>query len=164
MLTATDHHRPPLPDNRIPIHAVNPQINARVALFKGDIEALAVSAIVNAAKRDLQGGGGVDFSVHMGACPRLALACKKHAPCPVGEARITSGFNLPAQGVIHTVGPNIPQGRRPTPYQASQLQVCYINSLNAAATNNLATVAFPAISAGAYGYPPEEAAYMRVKQ
>ena len=97
MLTASDQQRPPLPDNRVPIHAVNPQINAQVALFKGDIEALAVSAIVNAAKRDLQGGGGVDYSVHAGAGPRLALACKKFVACPVGEARITSAFNLPAQ-------------------------------------------------------------------
>ena len=97
MLTASDQQRPPLPDNRVPIHAVNLQINAQIALFLGDLETLAIPAIGNAAKRDLQGGRGVDFSVHMGAGPRLALACKKYAPRNVGEAVITSGFNLPAR-------------------------------------------------------------------
>ena len=160
MLKESDQKRPPLNDNRVPIHAINPKINAQIALFHGNLETLPVPAIVNAAKRDLQGGGGLDASVHNGAGPQLALACRKYAPCDVGEAVITGGFELPARAVIHSVGPNIPQGKKPTTFQASQLQACYINSLNTAATNNLPIVAFPAISAGSSGYPPEAAAYI----
>ena len=130
----------------------------RVAVVRADITGLTVDAIVNAATRRLLGGGGVDGAIHRAAGPRLLEACRAIGGCPTGEARITPGFNLPARYVIHTVGP-VYGGR---PQDAQQLRACYQNCLRLVAENTLATVAFPAISCGVYGYPIKEAAQIAV--
>jgi O-acetyl-ADP-ribose deacetylase (regulator of RNase III) len=123
---------------------------ARLSVIQGDITTLDVDAIVNAANRALQGGGGVDGAIHRAAGPELKVACRPLAPCPTGEARITPGFALRAPWVIHAVGPVWEGGDHGEP---AQLAACYRNSLALAAEGGLSSVAFPAISCGAYGYP-----------
>lgn len=133
--------------------------------MEGDITALAVDAIVNAANPALAGGGGVDGAIHRAAGPGLHAACKAIpmvAPfvrCPVGEARITPGFALPARFVIHTVGPVWQGGRDGEP---ERLAACYAACLRLAEEHALAAIAFPAISCGVYGYPPDDAARIAV--
>jgi len=127
---------------------------ARLSVIQGDITTLDVDAIVNAANRALQGGGGVDGAIHRAAGPELKEACRPLAPCPTGDARITPGFALPARFVIHTVGPVWEGGEAGEP---AQLASCYRTSLALAAERGLASVAFPAISTGAYGYPLRQA-------
>ena len=133
---------------------------ARMRVVEGDITRLEVDAIVNAANARLAGGGGVDGAIHRAAGPGLAAACREIGGCPTGEARITPGFRLPARFVLHAVGP-VWQGGHAG--EAALLAGCYQNALELAARHGLATVAFPAISTGIYGYPPEQAAPVAVR-
>jgi len=133
-------------------------------IIQGDITRAEVDAIVNAANSSLLGGGGVDGAIHRAAGPGLLDACKKIKAtadgirCPVGEARITPGFNLPAKYVIHTVGPRYGIDKAPE----KLLRSAYRNSLELALANNCKSIAFPAISCGAYGYPMKEAAEIAI--
>jgi len=129
-------------------------VTSRLALVRGDITKLDVDAIVNAANTTLLGGGGVDGAIHRAAGPELLEECRSLGGCPPGEAKITQGYRLPARFVIHTVGPIWSGGQRG---EAQILANCYRNSLGMAAKNQLQTIAFPAISCGAYGYPVEDA-------
>ncbi len=129
------------------------EIFDRIEILQGDITALKLDAIVNAANTTLLGGGGVDGAIHRAAGSELLNECRKIGGCPTGEARITSAYNLPAKYVIHTVGP-IYQGRDK---DRKLLRDCYSNSLKLAVKNNITSIAFPAISCGAYGYPVKEA-------
>ena len=122
--------------------------------IQGDITQLTVDAIVNAANSSLLGGSGVDGAIHRAAGPELLRECKTLDGCPVGQARITRGYRLPAKHVIHTVGPVWHGG---TQAEALLLASCYRESLSLAAMQHLSTIAFPCISTGVYGYPPEQA-------
>ena len=132
----------------------------RPALIRGDITKLSVDAIVNAANTTLLGGGGVDGAIHRAAGPQLLAECKTLGGCRPGEAKITRGYSLPARFVIHTVGPVWSGGTRGEP---EILANCYRNSLQVAVTNGVRTIAFPAISCGAYGYPIAAAARIAVE-
>lgn len=132
----------------------------RIEVFEGDITALDVDAIVNAANPALAGGGGVDGAIHRAAGPGLSEECSAiamvspHVRCPTGEARITGGHRLKARHIIHTVGPVWHGGRDDEP---ERLAECYRNCLRLAVDHGVASIAFPAISCGVYGYPPEKA-------
>ena len=134
------------------------EILQRIEVVEGDITQLPVDAIVNAANASLLGGGGVDGASHRAAGPGLLAECRAIGGCPTGEARITAGYNLPARHVIHTVGP-VYRGRSE---DGRLLASCYRNSLQLAADNRLASVAFPAVSCGAYGYPFQDACRIAV--
>jgi O-acetyl-ADP-ribose deacetylase (regulator of RNase III) len=125
-----------------------------VAAVLADITTLDVDAIVNAANEGLLPGGGVCGAIHRAAGPELARACVKVAPCPTGDARITPGFSLRSKYVIHSVGPVWRGGRRG---EAEQLASAYRASLALARDYSLASIAFPAISTGIYGYPLRQA-------
>jgi O-acetyl-ADP-ribose deacetylase (regulator of RNase III) len=135
---------------------VDPAIRDKLEVRQGDITRLKVDAIVNAANSSLLGGGGVDGAIHRAAGKELLAECRSIGGCPVGEARITRGYLLPAQYVIHTVGP-VYKG---TVQDAVLLSRCYENSLKLAAQYHLSAIAFPAISCGAYGYPIEKACWI----
>lgn len=130
-----------------------------IRIWQGNITTLAVDAIVNAANSSLLGGGGVDGAIHRAAGPGLLAECRQIGGCPVGEARITSGHNLPARHVIHTVGPVWRGGDRD---EDMLLASAYRNSLLLAQDHGLTTIAFPAISTGIYGFPADRAARIAV--
>lgn len=123
-------------------------------VLKVDITTLDVDAIVNAANKTLLGGGGVDGAIHKAAGPQLLEETKTLGGAETGEAKITKGYNLPAQHIIHTVGPVYQDGQQD---EAELLADCYRNSLKLAEKYKVKTIAFPAISTGIYGYPLEEA-------
>jgi O-acetyl-ADP-ribose deacetylase (regulator of RNase III) len=134
---------------------------ARIELLRTDITRLAVDAIVNAANSTLLGGGGVDGAIHRAAGPELRAECLTLGGCPPGQARLTRGYRLPAPWVIHTVGPIWRGG---TAGEDDTLAACYRASLALVAERGFASVAFPAISCGAYGFPVPRACRIAVAE
>lgn len=129
-------------------------------LIQGDITEIVTNAIVNAANEALSDGSGVNGAIHRAAGPELPAACRAVAPCPTGQARITPGFDLPADFIIHTVGPVWHGGGHG---EAGLLASAYRNSIQLADEYDLRTIAFPAISCGIFGYPVAEAAAIAVR-
>ncbi len=132
----------------------------KIQTVRGDITALDLDAIVNAANTTLLGGGGVDGAIHRAAGPELLAECRTLGGCKAGKAKITRGYKLPARFIIHTVGPVWSGGGRG---EAEVLAGCYRNSLQLAVENGIKTIAFPAISCGAYRFPVSEAAQIAVE-
>jgi O-acetyl-ADP-ribose deacetylase (regulator of RNase III) len=131
----------------------------RLEIVRGDITTLRVDAIVNAANPSLLGGGGVDGAIHRAAGPALLAECRTLGGAGTGEVRLTRGYRLPARHVIHAVGPVWRGGGAG---ERAHLAACYRGAMQVAASEGLRTLAFPAISTGAYGYPVEDAARVAV--
>lgn len=135
----------------------NEKLDGKISVFRGDITQLEIGSIVNAANNTLLGGGGVDGAIHQAAGPWLKKECASLHGCETGEAKITCGYGLPANYVIHTVGPIVKGTVGET--ERNKLRSCYMNSLKMATDKSARTVAFPCISTGIYGYPPKEAVH-----
>jgi O-acetyl-ADP-ribose deacetylase len=133
----------------------------RIEILKTDITTLAVDAIVNAANSSLLGGGGVDGAIHRAAGPELLAECRQLGGCKTGHAKITTGYRLPAQFVIHTVGPVWNGGNH---NEHELLASCYRNCFALARKQSLRNLAFPAISCGIYRFPVDEAVEIAVRQ
>ncbi len=133
----------------------------RIEVIHDDITRLHVDAIVNAANTSLLGGGGVDGAIHSSAGPQLLKECEKLGGCPTGQAKITKGYNLPVEWIIHTVGPVWRGGGE---NEDDLLARCYRSCFSIAEEYMIKTIAFPAISTGAYGFPIERAAKIALKE
>lgn len=136
-------------------------ISERIEVVTGDIASADADAVVNAANERLAGGGGVDGAIHRAAGPLLLEECLRLGGCPTGQARMTKGYDLKARYVIHTVGPVWRGGYRD---EHVLLASCYRESLQLASDNRLRKLAFPAISTGAYGFPPDQAAMIALRE
>jgi len=140
---------------------LHPDDPGKISVLMADITTLEVDAIVNAANNSLVGGGGVDGAIHDAAGPQLWEECRRIAGCSTGEACITRGYNLAARWVIHTVGPIWRGGDNG---EDDLLACCYRNSLNLAEPYGIKSIAFPAISAGVYGFPMERACRIALRE
>lgn len=145
----------------VPVAEIAVTSRSRIALIKADITKLPVDAIVNPASRSMTGGGGIEGAIFAAAGPGLVEECHALGGCERGEAKITRGHNLPAKFVIHTVGPVWKGGDAGEP---EMLAACYRHSLSLAQENGLKSIAFPAISAGNFGYPLADATRVAVSE